>query len=140
MWDIKLGPKLKNFYPNIETDNFFLAEIGNQLFHAAVCIYGQQYFNKPQGIFLRLENIKMSGYIYFDIKPDESEFHRFMLALISPKLNYLETIKIKEIFSEIAPYVKENKEWNVKKYWDKILNILMSSQSYTEDEINRLLG
>lgn len=129
LWDKKFGPVLNKIYPIEENPPFSSEDIGIQLFHSAVSIYGQKILGKGQGVLLEIENIKKYGYIFFDIMPgEEFEYNRFMIALISPKINYFESLKIKKIFEEVANKIKENEDWNIKEYWEKVLNILLTPQ------------
>ena len=49
-----------------------------------------------------------------------------MIGLIAPKINYIESLQIKEIFNEISSKVKLNEDWNIKEYWEKVFSILSS--------------
>ena len=72
--------------------------------------------------------------MYFDSFNDKTVRggkRQFMLAAIAPKLNYLESLKIKEIFKEISTSVKKAKEWDIDEYWKKTVEILSKSQIFS---------
>ncbi len=127
IWDDALGPTLKESYPETKTLPYSIKDVGVQLFHAAVSIYGQNPFIKAQDLLLNMENINKVGYIYFDAKPGATK-DRFMITLVSPKINYFESLKLKTLFKEISNKIKENTEWDIKNYWNKVLKILSTPQ------------
>lgn len=129
-WDDRLGPELKLWYPKEETLPIPIEKIGNQLFSAAMLIYGQENIIKADGILLNIENINRYGYIFFDSYPDPNERFgekQYMLALIAPKINYFESLKIREIFLSMTKKIKEAREYNVNELYQKFLKILSTS-------------
>lgn len=127
IWDDRIGPALKVEYPGIQKYPISMDEIASQLFQSAVSIYGQGSLTSAEGILLFVDNIKKSGYIFFDSIKDSDARARetqFMLGLLAPKINYIESMRIKEIFRKIAQLVKDDKEINYKEYWEKITEIL----------------
>ncbi|NVM00728.1 MAG: PAS domain S-box protein [Candidatus Helarchaeota archaeon] len=128
IWDDALGPTIKDYYPEIKDLSYSIKDVGVQLFHAAVSIYGQNPFIKAQDLLLNMENINMCGYIYFDSIPSGKMSDRFMIILVSPKINYFESLKLKTLFEEISSKIKENEEWDVKIYRENILKILLTPQ------------
>ncbi len=127
LWDEKVGPQLMSFYPMEMEIKLTIQSVGPQLFIATASIYGQENLNTAQGILLNIENIHRDGYIYFDSILDEDVrggYRRFMLTVIAPKINYFESLKIRKIYKEISNIIKEGKDWDVKKYWKVISEIL----------------
>jgi len=49
-----------------------------------------------------------------------------MLVSIAPKINYLNSLRIKETFTDIASHIKAGGEWDIKKYWEEISDILVT--------------
>ena len=102
-WDDKMGPVLKDFYPKEKDFPIPIKTLGNQLFHAATSIYGHDNITKEQTILLNIENIKNKGYLFFNSFPKSGERYgekQFMLSLIAPEINYLESLRIKKIFKK----------------------------------------
>jgi len=129
VWDDVIGPELKFQYPRDIELPFPVKKIGQQLFHAAVSIYGQENITNAEGILLNIDNIKSSGYIFFDSYPDDTvrgNERQYMLTTIAPKINYFESLRIKEIFKDLSKFIKEKKEFDIKKYREKISDILTS--------------
>ncbi|MHA1300333.1 MAG: response regulator [Candidatus Helarchaeota archaeon] len=127
IWDDKMGPYLSKCHHKDVGFSFSIKQVGVQLFNAIVSIYGQEYVNESQGILLDIKNIRNHGFIYFDSFPDRSlrgGERQFMLSVIAPKINYFESLKIREIFREITPKIKNNQDWDIKSYWEKISDIL----------------
>lgn len=127
IWDDKTGPTLEIYYPDDKEFPFSIEKVGVQLFNSISSIYGQGNIIEAQGILLNIENINRYGYIYFDSFPDErirGGERQFMLAAITLKINYFDSMKIKELFKEISPNIKESENWDIAQYWEKISNIL----------------
>ncbi|MHC1590926.1 MAG: response regulator [Candidatus Helarchaeales archaeon] len=126
-WDEALGPVLEKSYPEKIELPRDLQTIGTQLFVATASIFGQENLQSAQGILIPIENISMYGYVYFDSVPDEEVrggYRRFMLTLIAPRINYMESLKIRNIFIEVSDWIKTNEPWNIKETWEKIIKIL----------------
>ncbi len=49
-----------------------------------------------------------------------------MLASLAPKINYLNSLKIKEIFIDIATQIKEGQDVNAKNDWERISEVLLT--------------
>jgi len=127
IWDDKIGPKLENHFPQVLKSFGSVDEIGFQLFSGVESIYGRYSIKKGQGILLDIENIKKQGYIFFDsiADPDVRGGERpFMIGIIAPKINYFESLRIKKIFKIISLKIKERRDWNIKKCWRKISQVL----------------
>lgn len=126
-WDDKLGPKMKSYFTKKEKFPFSIEQVGAQLFNAANFVYGQEKITRPESVLLNIENIKRFGYAYFDSYPDNtnrSGEQQYMIALIAPKINYLESLKIMKVFEEFSVKIKKKKDLDFKRYWDKISETL----------------
>lgn len=129
-WDDRLGPELKLWHPKEETLPIPIEKVGTQLFNAAMLIYGQEKFIKADGILLKIENINRHGYVFFDSYPDPNERSgekQYMLALIAPKINYFESLKIREIFLSMTKKINQARKYNINELYQKLLNILTTS-------------
>ena len=90
-------------------------------------IYGHTGYFEPQGVLLRIANIEKDGYLFFYSEDDESVRggkRLFMLALIAPRINYLESLRINEIFEEIPRHIEKKSDWDLKNYWLSITEVL----------------
>lgn len=128
-WDDKVGPKLKSHFPEDASFQFSIKKVGQQLYQAIVSLYGYENIANAEGVLLNIENFQRNGYIFFDSYPDENlrgGEQRFMLGLVAPKINYFESLKIKEIFIEISFKIKEKEDWNIKRYWERLSMVLSS--------------
>ncbi|MHA1916161.1 MAG: response regulator [Promethearchaeota archaeon] len=126
-WDDIAGPILKKSYPPEDTCKISINTIGRQLFHAATSIYGQDKITKAEGILLNIENIGKKGYLFFDSSPGEHERYgekQYMLSVIAPNITFFDSLKVKAIFKDISEKIKENRDWQIKDYWEKILKVL----------------
>jgi len=126
-WDDVAGPILKLSYPSDKDCSISISTVGKQLFHAATSIYGHDKITKAEGLLLNIENIKKQGYIYFDSIPDKNERYgekQYMLAVITPFLTYFDSLKIRDVFKQISKRIKIEQEWEIKDYWEKIVDIL----------------
>lgn len=127
MWDDRIGPELKYFYPKDQNLPISIRDVGTQLFQATVSIYGNEDITQAEGILLNIENIKMYGYILFDSYKDKTVRageRQYMIGVIAPKLNYFESFEIKEIFKKISLKLKKKETWDIKNYWEEVSNVL----------------
>jgi len=128
-WDDKSGPRLMNNYPEDEVTSISNEKVGQQLFHAIVSLYGYDNITKAEGVLLNIENFQKNGYIFFDSFQDDTVRggeRRYMLGLVAPKINYFDSLKIKETFIEISSKIKQKEEWDVEHYWEKLSTGLSS--------------
>lgn len=129
-WDDKYGPKLQAHYPIKNKLSFSFEDIGNQLFQATLFIYGHGKITNAEGILLNLENIKMSGYAYFNSYPAEHERFgqkQYMLAVIAPAINYFHSLKIKALFNKISKTINNKEKVDFKTLWKKVIEILTTN-------------
>ena len=130
MWDDSYGPKLEDFFSINNKLSYSIEKVAFQLYNAATTVYGQEGFSKSEGILLNIDNINRQSYIFFDSYPDDNQRsgeQEYMLGVIAMRINYLTSLKIKRIFSNLSQKIKNNKDWNFQNYWEKISKILASS-------------
>jgi CheY-like chemotaxis protein len=136
-WDDKMGPIVDKAYPPDKDLPFSIDIIGNQLFHAVTSIYGHEKITNAQGILLNIENIQNKGYLFFDSYPNENERFgekQYMLSLITPNLSYFESLKVKEVLKEISEKIKNNQDWEIREYWEKIIDIIKAGTPLLENQ------
>lgn len=127
LWDDRYGPRLSSHYPNDNQIPFDLENVGQQLFNAITTLFGNEKITKGEGILLNIKNIKKNSFIFFDSYRDDTvrgEERQYMLGLVATKINYFESLKIKEILIKISSKIKQKKDWNIEKYWKKLSIIL----------------
>lgn len=127
LWDELIGPKIKKYYPNNSENQYNLQDIGTQLFQTTVSIYGHSRYFESQNVLLRISNIDKDGYLLFGSLVDEGVRggeRQYMLAVLAPKINYLMSLRLKEILDEISLKIQQNQEWQITVYWEKITDIL----------------
>ena len=129
MWNEIYGPQLKAVFPSESETPFDIRQIGTQLFQTKVSLYGHLNYYEAQGVLLRISNINKDGYIFFETL-DDSEVRggkrQFMLAVLAPKIYYLESLRVEDIFKRIATRISEDNKWDIEKSWSKISRILSS--------------
>jgi CheY-like chemotaxis protein len=126
IWDDKVGPKLTDFLSLRENLPYSLEDIGRQLFQASVSIYGYDKVEHAQGILVSIENIKRKGYIYFDSyknKKMRAGLQQFMIGFIRGEINYLESLRIRNIMKKVSKTVRNSNQIQLKAYFQEILNI-----------------
>jgi len=126
-WDDRYGPKLISHFPRDVNFPFKIEKVGQQLFNAITSLYGYDDITKAEGILLNIENIKMNGFIFFDSYKDDTVRggeQQYMIGLVASKINYFESLKMKEVFTEISSKIKEKENWEMEKYWEKLSTIL----------------
>ncbi len=130
VWHDSIGPELKSHFPILESAPFDLAKISTQLFQATVSIYGHEKISHAEGILINIDNINRNGYIYFDSYSDmnyRGGEKQYMIGVIAPRINYFESLKIKEIFIETSKTIKKKIDWDIEDCWKNITDILTKS-------------
>jgi CheY-like chemotaxis protein len=136
-WDDIEGPVLKKSHPPEKSCHISINTIGQQLFHAATSIYGNDKITKAEGVLLNIENIKKKGYLFFDAFPDKKERFgekQYMLSIIAPNITYIDSLRVREVFKEISVKIKDKEEWDIEIYWKKILKILSAGLPLVEPQ------
>ena len=126
-WDDKKGPYLQKHFPTEILSHDLVEKIGFQLFHSVESIYGQQAIKGGQGVLLNIENYQKEGYVFFDSIDDQTARGRqrpFMVGVLAPKINYFESLRIKEIFKAIAQKISEGSAWDMTNHWEKVSRVL----------------
>jgi CheY-like chemotaxis protein len=132
IWDDKLGPVIQKTYPSKRRIPLPIDKITVQLFHAANLIYGHDSISESESLLLNLKNIEKSCFLFLDSYSASNERQGrkvYMLAVIARSINYLNSLKIKEVFREFGQEIKSKSSLNknhlsFKKYWTKIIEIL----------------
>ncbi len=130
VWDDKIGPITREYYPRHEPMPFNVQEIGYQLFNASSAIYGDKFAANAEGILLALVNIQQQAYIFFDSYHDSTKragVMLYMLAVIAPCINYLTSLKIKKVFDELTAAIKDKKVINLGRYHERISSCFSGS-------------
>lgn len=130
-WDDRYGPELVERYPKEEVNSFNLNELGNHLFQAMIPIYGQSKISQAQDVLFNIEYIKMNTYIYFDAYSDESTRSKqtqFMISVLAPDINYLESLQLKKVCRSISSMIKQREDLKpeLEEKWMEINNILLT--------------
>lgn len=133
-WDDKYGPQLIKSYPKSEIDSldinsFTINKLGNHLFQAMIPIYGQSQITHAEDVLLKVNYINMNTYIYFDAYIDESTRSKqtpFMISVIAPNINYLQSLELKRVCKSISSTIKQKQDLkpNLKENWIQINKIL----------------
>jgi CheY-like chemotaxis protein len=129
-WDDVVGPKLINYFPKNIKLNVPIDDVSNQLYDAISSIYGQDYINKAEGLLINIKNFNIMAYVFFDSYPDKSYRggHKdFMISIIAPKITYFQSLKIKQVFIELSTIYKQQNNWDIEQFWNKLANIITSS-------------
>ncbi|MFX1397324.1 MAG: response regulator [Promethearchaeota archaeon] len=134
-WHEAYGPEFLKYYPTNVDLPFSIEDIGFQLFNVSNTIYGEEHELKAEALLLNIENIKMHGFVYFDAYQDyttKKGHKQYMLAVIAPKINYFETLQIKDVFKDLFNQIKTGSEWDEEKYIQDIVKILSTSNLFEE--------
>lgn len=130
VWSDKTGPELQNSFPEtFNIPNISIDDLIFQLFSAISPIYGNIPIDEPQSMNLNLENINRQGILFFDSVPDTSARNArqlYMLGVIAPKINYFKSLELKQILGQLSNQIKRKEDWDIKKNWEKVVNILLS--------------
>jgi CheY-like chemotaxis protein len=126
-WDDVYGPFIKYCHPDQFTAPFQMFDLSGQLYNTAVAIFGQDSAYCADSVRLRVHNINEDAILYFDYVKDKTVRggeRLFMIACISPKINYLAARRIEEMFSDIATLHKSQISPDLEEIRKEILEIL----------------
>ncbi len=127
-WDETYGPVIQIQYPSQTT--YVVDVLGTQLWHGTVAIYGHEKLDSAQDLLLTVKNVNAEAYVLFDSIPDETVRggkKQFMLALVAPKINYFESLKLQGFFLELANQFKSHSALESQAVWEGCINILSTS-------------
>jgi CheY-like chemotaxis protein len=126
-WDEKEGPKLVKYHPDRKIDHSTLNNVGNQLFQAFNSVFNKEelQLGESEEILVPVKNIDRTAYLNF-FRYQENQNDRFvMLGTIAPEITYLHSLQIKKVLKEIKLLITRGKNWDIKEYWKKSLDILI---------------
>lgn len=129
MWDDKKGPYLAALYPDNSKllSNVKIQEIGEQLYMVSVGVYGSHSAINPTGVLLKIENIAMEGYIFFNELQDLTKragHILFMVGVIAPIIHYFASNRIHDLLKDLTEKIRSNQHYNIQKYWEEIVDVL----------------
>ncbi|MBY8986206.1 MAG: response regulator [Candidatus Lokiarchaeota archaeon] len=126
VWNSKTGPEIKDFFPKNEIPSLNLKELTSQLYSTLIKIYKFEELSATNQFTIRVVRDLVDAYALVE-KLDENIYSNgvdtFMLCAITPNSHYLQSKAIKEVLGKIASTIKGNKELNIKKFWEQLLEI-----------------
>ncbi|MFW9991253.1 MAG: response regulator [Candidatus Odinarchaeota archaeon] len=75
-----------------------------------------------------IESIDMDGYVYYGRIIDQENRNTktpILLAVIAPKISYLDSLRIRKIFEEMISDVNESGNYNIQHYWKMLSEITL---------------
>lgn len=128
-WDDRIGPKLVNYFPKDIKLDFSLDEIGEMLFDGLKAMYGQDYVVEAEGLLINVKKFDVMAYVFFDSYPDNAYRggeKEYMFSVISSRITYFQSLKIKQVFMEISSKYKKQEKWDFKEFWEDFSDILLN--------------
>lgn len=124
-WNNESEPVLKDYYPKNEIPSLNLKDLTSQLYSTLIKMYKFEELSESSQFTLRVVRDLVDAYALVDKMGDNSqdEAGTFMLCAITPNSHYLQSKMIRDVLSKIASKIKVNKEWDVKEYWEQLLEI-----------------
>ncbi|MFX0100121.1 MAG: response regulator [Candidatus Hodarchaeota archaeon] len=127
-WDDKIGPYVKEILPKDRWDlRISIDDMASQLYETSVAIYGHQNFTKAVDVQIKISNVGMEGYLYFDSIQDvkiRGGKSLFLIGVLSPKIHYLATKRIHELFDNLSKKIKTNEEYELEIIWEEVISLL----------------
>ncbi|MFX1392804.1 MAG: PleD family two-component system response regulator [Promethearchaeota archaeon] len=118
---------LKNEYPESSTISTKLENLISSVCSSILKIYEFEDIFKSRKYVLRIEKNSFDIYILVEKnskkKRDTKGEKTYIVGVISTKLHYLQALRIKEILEELGNIINKEEEWNLKDYYEKILEI-----------------
>ena len=125
VWNDESEPILKEHFPRNEIPSLNLKDLTSQLYSTLIKMYKFEELSESSQFTLRVVKDLVDAYALIDKleHKTQSEEGTFMLCAITPNSHYLQSQMIRDVLSKIASKIKTNKEWNVKDYWELLLDI-----------------
>ena len=125
VWNDESEPILKEHFPRNEIPSLNLKDLTSQLYSTLIKMYKFEELSESSQFTLRVVKDLVDAYALIDKleHKTQSEEGTFMLCAITPNSHYLQSQMIRDVLSKIASKIKANKEWNVKDYWELLLDI-----------------
>lgn len=129
VWDDETGPTIKESFPKIEISSLNLEELTSQLYSTLIKIYKFEEILERNQFIIRVVKELIEAYALIDrvnnnVDVGEHEgTGTFMVCAITPNFHYLQSERIRDILAQVAFNIKSNREWNIKDYWETLVNI-----------------
>ena len=129
VWDDETGPTIKESFPKNEIPSLNLEELTSQLYNTLIKIYKFEEILERNQFIIRVVKELIEAYALIDkVKIDEEVGEHegvgtFMVCAITPNFHYLQSERIRDILAQVAFNIKSNREWNIKDYWETLVNI-----------------
>ena len=134
VWNDESGPKLENYYPKREITSLNLKEVTTELYSTLVNIYDFKKYFKSSNFIFRITMALIDVYVLIDKLEDFKEGNKeyglgtHMIFAIAPNFHYLQSERFKETLRDIGNDVRKNREWNIKEYWEQLLEIYQNKE------------
>jgi len=124
-WNNEGEPKIKDYYPKNEIPLLNLRELTSQLYSTLIKMYKFEEISESSQFTLRVVRDLVDAYALVDKSNTSSQTgaDTFMLCAITPNSHYLQSKMIRDVLSKIASKIQANKEWNIRDYWEQLLEI-----------------
>jgi response regulator RpfG family c-di-GMP phosphodiesterase len=124
-WNDESEPVLKDYFPKNEIPLLNLKELTSQLYSTLIKMYKFEELSESSQFTLRVVRDLVDAYALVDKLEfgSQNRAGTFMLCAITPNSHYLQSKMIRDVLSKIASKIKANKEWNIKRYWEQLLEI-----------------
>jgi CheY-like chemotaxis protein len=125
VWNNESEPILKDYFPKNEIPSLNLKGLTSQLYSTLIKMYKFEELSESSQFTLRVVRDLVDAYALIDKLEykSQNEEGTFMLCAITPNSHYLQSQMIRDVLSKIATKIKANKEWNIKDYWELLLDI-----------------
>jgi len=125
-WSDEKGPSLKDYYPKNEIPSLNLKELTFQLYSTLIKIYKFEGLSRSSQFAIRVVRDLVDANALVDKLGNGSSKNNedsFMLCAITPNSHYLQSKVIKDVLSKIAEDIKAKKKWDIKHYWEELIEI-----------------
>lgn len=124
IWNNESEPILKDYFPKNEIPSLNLKDLTSQLYSTLIKMYKFEELSESSQFTLRVVRDLVDAYALIDkVDNSQNEDGTFMLCAITPNSHYLQSQMIRSMLSKIASKIKTNKEWDIKDYWELLLDI-----------------
>lgn len=125
VWNDESEPTIKDYFPKNEIPSLNIRNLTTQLYSTLIKMYKFEELSESSQFTLRVVRDLVDAYALVDKFENSSQKNgsTFMLCAITPNSHYLQSKMIRDVLSKFASKIKANKEWDVKNYWEQLLEI-----------------
>jgi CheY-like chemotaxis protein len=125
-WDDIWGPLVQKQYQQNNSICVDTSKIGEQVFNVVNAVFGHEAYQCAADSLMHLSNFNSDAYLLVDFKPNTAfrgGYELYLICIIAPRIDYLKSTKLKQLFLRISEIEKRNQDWKFEDYISEVNEI-----------------